>query len=139
LTYAITCDLSGATGLAACGCPDEHDPVAAGIHHGTCQLHPEAVHGVPPCPPGACCTEDAEDHSHHVETCDAVHGACPDPAGCRLWRNVRSHYADPDAAGVPEQCPGGHHGYGVEGCVVCHPLTITFTAASPVRLRRAES
>jgi hypothetical protein len=130
--FAITCDRTGTTGYAGCGCPDGHDPADLG-HHDTCQMGD--LQSVPGCA-GTCC---GQDHDHDPQSCDAKHGACPDPAGCKLWKNVLSHQdpSNPDAPKLPKECPGGHHGYGVPGCVVCHPLTITFLPTEPVQLRRA--
>lgn len=127
--FAITCDLTGRTAYAGCACPDGHDPAQAG-HHDTCQM--ADLHATVGCA-STCCAQDHDDHD--PKSCTAEHGACPDPAGCKLWANVRSHHDDP--SGLPVQCPGGHHGYGVEGCVVCHPLTITFLPSEPVQLQRA--
>jgi hypothetical protein len=131
--YAITCDLTGKTAYAGCACPDGHDPAQIGKHHDTCQL--SDFHATVGCADKCC----GQDHDHDPKVCTAEHpaGSCPNPADCKLWRNVRSHHEDPDADGLPADCPGGHHGYGVAGCVVCHPLTITFTPAEPVRLQRA--
>lgn len=136
LTYAITCDLTGTTARVACGCPAGHDPAAAGEHHEDCGLHPKGMHAAVGCA-GTCCADgDAcPNEGHHPQECTAEHGACPDPGGCKLWAGVRSHVPDPDAAGLPRSCPGGHHGYGVPGCVVCHPLTVTFIPGQDERVQ----
>lgn len=132
--FAITCDLTGTTGYAGCSCPEGHDPVQLG-HHDACQM--SDFHAVVGCADKCC----GQDHDHDPKSCPTEHpaGSCPTPANCKLWRNVRSHHEDPDAAGLPVECPGGHHGYGVPGCAVCHPLTITYTPAEPVQLHRATS
>ena len=137
--FAITCDRTGTTGYAGCACPEGHDAEQLGHHPAECQL--SDLHAVPGCVAGCCDQHGQDDHDHDPQSCDVEHpaGSCPRPADCKVWRNLRSHVEDPDGAGMPVECPGGHHGYGVPGCVVCHPLTITFTPASPVRLQRAES
>jgi hypothetical protein len=133
--FSISCDGCSATAYAGCACPDGHDPTALG-HHDTCQL--SDIEGLVQCAPGSgCCADDGCDHK--PADCTVQHGACPDPAGCKLWRNTRSH-VDPDllaASGLPAQCPGGHHGLGVPGCTPCRALTITFLPTEPLRLQRA--
>jgi len=137
MTFAITCDLTGTTARTGCGCPGGHDPAQAGEHHGDCGLHPAAMHALLSCT-AACCGQHGDDgHDHHPAECTAEHGPCPSPDSCRMWISMRSHVPDPDAAGMPRACPGGHHGYGVPGCVVCHPLTITFLPDEPARLQMA--
>jgi hypothetical protein len=131
--FSISCDGCGTTAYAGCGCPDGHDPAQLG-HHDTCQL--SVIEALVKCPPTSGCCQDDHDHVP-PPTCDVQHGPCPAPASCKLWRNVRSHYADPDASGVPVSCPGGHHGFGVPGCVPCRALTITFLPVEPVQLQRA--
>ena len=134
--FQITCDLTGTTGYAGCGCPEGHDPVLLG-HHGTCQM--SDFHAVVGCT-ATCCAKDSDpDHSHDPQSCPAEHppGSCPSPASCKLWLNVRANHPDPDGGALPAECPGGHHGYGVDGCVVCHPLTITYLPDQPVHLKPA--
>jgi hypothetical protein len=144
MAFAITCDLTGTTGRITCGCPPEH-PEDAG-HHDSCDLSDVSavdLHEVVGCAPDCCDQHGADGHGHDPKECLVEHppGSCPQPSDCRLWKQLRSHQADPDAAGMPKDCPGGHHGYGVEGCVVCHPLTITFIPDGPrdrIRLRMTD-
>ncbi len=90
------------------------------------------------CPPGSGCCED--DHSgdpdfrgHALLRCETDHSshACPNPGTCRLWASAKSHHAAAKAEGtayaekLPDDCPGGHHGEGVEGCKACRSLVIT--------------
>jgi hypothetical protein len=131
--YAISCDGCGTTAYAGCACPEGHDPAQLGQHHDTCQL--SSIDALVTCPPGSDCCQD--DHDHAPDDCHAEHGRCPAPASCKLWRNVRSHHEDPDAAGLPAECPGGHHGFGVPGCTPCRALTITFIPSEPMKLQRA--
>ncbi len=128
--FSIACDGCRTTAYAGCGCPDGHDPVLLG-HHDACQL--SDIEGQVVCPPTSGCCQDG--HDHKPADCTAQHGACPDPARCKMWRNVRSHYEDPDAEGLPVSCPGGHHGFGVPGCTPCRALTITFLPTEPVKLQ----
>ena len=130
--YQVQCDGCGTSAYAGCGCPDGQEPAQNG-HHDSCQL--ASIEALVTCPPGAGCCQDGHDHA--PADCAVQHGACPDPAGCKLWRNVRSHQEDPDAAGLPKECPGGHHGFGVPGCTPCRALTITFLPVEPVQLQMA--
>jgi hypothetical protein len=131
--FQIQCDGCGTSAYAGCGCPDGHDPVQLG-HHATCQL--SAIEALVECPPGSDCCQDDHDHVAPA-VCFVEHGACPAPAACKLWRNVRSHHDDP--SGLPLECPGGHHGFGVPGCVPCRALTITFLPSEPVQLQRVSA
>jgi len=132
--YQVSCDGCGTSAYIGCGCPDGHDPQLLG-HHASCQMGD--IEGSVACPPEAtqCCQTDGCDHK--PADCPREHGACPAPANCKLWRNVRSHHEDPDAAGLPKECPGGHHGFGVPGCTPCRALTVTFLPVEPVQLHRA--
>jgi hypothetical protein len=131
--YQVQCDGCGTSAYVGCGCPPGHDPQQDG-HHADCAMG--ALEAQVVCPPGSGCCEQDHDHVPPA-TCDAAHGACPAPAACKMWRNVRSHHEDPDAAGLPVECPGGHHGFGVPGCTPCRALTITFLPTEPVQLKRA--
>jgi len=52
--------------------------------------------------------------------------ACPENSACCK--------SDHDCGEAANACPGGHPdgrcGYGVDGCTVCHPLTITVIPGS---------
>jgi hypothetical protein len=90
------------------------------------------------CPPSDdCCGEDHH-HGEAVERCPGGHGACPTPDNCAVWLGMQPHLPDSnvrDTSAGP--CPGGHHGFGVDGCTVCRPITITPVPGS-MSLRRAD-
>jgi len=136
LTFAITCDLTGRTGRVSCGCPPDHDAASAGVHHDACGM--TDLHAIPGCVADCCDQHGTDGHDHDPAECLVEHppGSCPDPASCKVWKNLRSHVEDP--SGMPAECPGGHHGYGVKDCVPCHPLTITFLPDQPVILQLAD-
>ena len=102
--FAITCDLTGATGYAGCACPDGHDANQLGHHPDECQL--SDLHAIPGCVADCCDQHGEDDHDHEPQSCPTEHpaGSCPSPADCKMWRNMRSHVEDPDAAGMP--CSG---------------------------------
>jgi hypothetical protein len=148
--YHIQCRGCGTSAFADCACERlGHDPSVAGAHHPQCPMtDPD---GLVACPPGSACCQD--DHSgdpdrrgHALLACAVDHSAaaCPEPAGCHLWASVKAHHASMaahqaapgaelrdawPAEDLPDDCPGGHHGLGVEGCGVCRALVVTAVGA----------
>jgi hypothetical protein len=123
--FTLTCDgVCGTTAYADCQCPDGYDPRTAG-HLPGCQM--VNLGALVVCPADSDCCQEDHDHDAAGNACTADHpaGSCPAPAACKLWANVRSHHEDPDAAGLPVSCPGGHCGKGVPDCTVCRPITVT--------------
>ncbi|HLJ99292.1 MAG TPA: hypothetical protein VKU39_05225 [Streptosporangiaceae bacterium] len=120
MALTLLCKTSGTIAYADCSCPDGYDPHNGG-HLDKCQM--SNLGAQVQCPPTAGCCQEDHDHDEQA-TCPGGHTACPEPAACELWTNVRSHHEDPDAAGLPATCPGGHCGVNVPGCTVCHPITI---------------
>jgi hypothetical protein len=101
------------------------------------------------CPPGSDCCQvdhsgDPARRGHALLACPTDHAdhPCPYPRNCGLWAPVVAHHArlrklgDPAALSPPEDCPGGHHGYGVQDCGVCRPVVVTLMPGS-VQLQRA--
>jgi hypothetical protein len=121
-----------------CTCPPEMDNVAG--HLSGCPLLAPGDSVV--CPPTSDCCKIP--HSHEVTSCPADHAdhPCPFPRNCGLWTPIVAHHArlraigHPDALSPPEDCPGGHHGYGVQDCGVCRPVVVTLMPGS-VQLQRA--
>jgi hypothetical protein len=111
--YSISHPMCGASRTIRCLCPP-----GATAHHGDC--YAGDFDAALDCTPGyGCCGEDHH-HGRNANACPGVeqgHGdvacASPDPLACT-------------AVTPPgEDCPGGHCGYGVHGCQVCRPITIT--------------
>ena len=132
----LTCDGCAAVGYADCTCPEGYDPHTAG-HLPGCAMGNLGAQVV--CKPAAGCCQDGHDHDAAANACPGGHpeGSCPAPSSCKLWANVRSHHEDPDGAGLPASCPGGHCGAGVPGCTVCRPITVMVPPGHVGALKRA--
>lgn len=131
----LSCDGCGTIAYADCGCPDGYDPHTGG-HLPGCQMG--NLDAQLACPPTSDCCQEDHDHAEQADSCTAQHtGPCPNPTSCKLWANLRSHVEDPDAAGMPANCPGGHCGVGVPGCTVCRPITIIVPPGHVGSLKRA--
>ncbi len=144
MAYHITCPQSGVSVTVSCGCHlVDHDPMAAGAHHGRCQMNDLTANVR--CPPEAGCCQ--EDHSHEAtaNACPGGHGACPEPDSCRLHESVKAHMDSlrahaaaeglddhPSAMRLPDACPGGHCHKDLKDCTVCHPVIITAGEGSAV-------
>ena len=88
---------------------------------------------------GDCCQE-SHSHTEAANACPGIiaghPGApCPDADKARCLTYSGGYSAAPDLA--PEarvrrlgKCPGGHCGFGVEGCTICRPVTITLLPGS---------
>lgn len=94
------------------GCPMASPPVSV-----TCRADSD------------CCKID-HDHQAAADACTADHSDqdCPDPPGkcpSHLSMQAWAHSGDVLPDHLADDCPGGHHGLGVEDCTVCRPVTIT--------------
>jgi hypothetical protein len=109
------------------------------MYHVLCQVSgtsgftedPNSPYGALACPPGSGCCEVDHDCGEAASTCSGGHGACPTPNNCKVWLSMQPHLENSnqrDTSAGP--CPGGHCGLGVDGCAVCHPLTITVIPGS---------
>jgi len=130
----LSCGGCATIAYADCQCPEGYDPHTSG-HLPGCQMANLDAQLV--CPDTSDCCKEDHDHGVAANACEGGHTTCPTPASCALWANVRSHYADPDAEGVPVSCPGGHCGLGVPGCTVCRPITIIVPPGHVGAIKRA--
>jgi hypothetical protein len=83
-----------------------------------------------------CCKTD-HDHQAAADNCPADHSdhPCPDEpgkCGVHLGMQMWAHDEDTLPDHLQGDCPGGHHGLGVQDCSVCRPLVITVPPGSTV-------
>lgn len=133
----VTCKQCSSTVYVDCTCLPGTKP--AGGHNPLCamtdlgsnlQCHPD----------GDCCQED-HSHDQAANACPGIAAGghpgepCPAPNPDRCLVYSGGYSAARDLA--PEQrvrrtgtCPGGHCGFGVKGCTICRPITITLLPGS---------
>jgi hypothetical protein len=137
----VMCPVSLEEAYIDCGCPDDHDAAAEGVHHETCAVADPSL--AITCPPSSGCCQEEHSHGKTANSCTADHSgeACPDPAGkCRAWNNAKHHASggvQPLPAELQGDCPGGHCHQDLESCAGCHALIITLIGNTT--LKRAVS
>jgi hypothetical protein len=128
-----------------CLCPAGFDPAAAGFHvAGVCPMANPDAEVVCPDPAKTGCCPINHDHAAAANACPGGHGACPEPADCRLHAGIKAQHValraalaedghddlaaavpEPGSAELPHDCPGGHCHKDLPDCTGCRPLIIT--------------
>jgi hypothetical protein len=123
-----------------------HDLAGVGAHAAGCPFADLGAQVV--CPPGSPCCKQDHSHDATANACPQNHGTapCPNPGRCETWEQQKRDVVnlDPDVHGqlkaslahITGDCPGGHCGFGVPGCTVCRPVTVTVMPGS-VHLKQA--
>ena len=133
--FQVTCKGCSATAYVDCTCPPETKP--AGGHHPLCPLTDLGSNVL--CDPDSGCCQAEHSHDLNAMSCPGItaggHPGAPCPAAGRCLVHSGGHSAARDLG--PEvqvrrsgKCPGGHCGFGVEGCTICRPVTITLLPGS---------
>lgn len=140
MPYHIQCQGCGTSAYVDCGgCPPEVFDVMGG-HLPLCSMADAGANVS--CPPGSGCCDGSDhpelSHDQQARQCEADHAAAGhacghrEPGDCRVYHGTIPERGPCSAAlhgkeigdCTHDECPGGHHGLGVEQCTVCRPVTI---------------